>query len=158
MDIVLYPNEVLKRKSEPVLEFDSTLHQTLDEMAATMLKANGLGLSAIQVSIPLSLFIMKDNKGKIHEFINPVITDSEGTIVASEGCLSAPGVYLPIGRAEAVYVTYQDRNGEQRRLVAEGIEARIIQHEMDHLSGNFYFDKVNRALRKRAIAQLKKIR
>lgn len=156
MKIIHYPDPILLKPCEPINKFDDSLHKTLDEMKILMIQSNGIGLAANQVGISKSFFIIKDNKGDIVEFINPKIIDSEGTVNVNEGCLSAPGIYLPVSRPEAILIEYQDRTGEQKRSVAEGIEARVILHEYDHLLGIFYFSKVNRAVRKQALSKLRK--
>lgn len=117
---------------------------------------NGLGLAANQIGSNLSVFIIKDNKKNIIEFINPKIIKSYGEIILNEGCLSAPGIVLQVKRSEFVEVEYQDLLGESKSIIAEGMEARCLLHEYDHLQGKFYFELVNRATRKAAISKLKK--
>jgi peptide deformylase len=156
MDILIYPNEILSKPCEIVTEFNQELSELIKNMSEAMLKANGIGLSANQVGILKSLFIMKDTKGVIHEFINPKLLELNGNVKANEGCLSAPGIFLPIIRPETVVLEFQNKNGEHKKIYAEGIEARCIQHEMEHLIGDFYFNRVNRQMRKAAISTLRK--
>lgn len=156
LSLVLYPNEILSKPTKEVTVFDSSLHKILDEMKVVMESKKGLGLSANQVGLDMSMFIMKDEKGTIHELINPKIIDEEGRVGISEGCLSAPSVYLMVYRPEAVLVIYQDRDGVEKKVYAVGMDARVIQHEYDHLMGKFYFEHVNRATRKQAIKALRK--
>lgn len=117
---------------------------------------SGLGLAAPQIGNLSSVFIVKDSKHTIHAFVNPKILETDGAILLQEGCLSAPGIFLPISRPEGVFIEYQDLNGTTQKLAAEGVDARAILHEMDHLQGKFYFDLVNRQARKAAISKLKK--
>lgn len=100
--------------------------------------------------------IIRDAKGTIHEFINPQIVSTDGSVIMNEGCLSAPGIFLTITRPESLQIKFQDRTGESKQVVAEGIEARTILHEMEHLRGDFYFNRVNRVQRKAAEKMLKK--
>jgi peptide deformylase len=125
-------------------------------MARLMRLHGGVGLAAPQIGVLSSVFIIKDNKHNVIEFINPKIISTDGTILLNEGCLSAPKIFLPIPRAESVHLEYQNLQGETKQVVAEGIEARAILHEYDHLQGKFYFDLVNRATRKAAISKLEK--
>ncbi len=122
-----------------------------------MLKYSGLGLAANQIGLIQAFFIMQDKKKEIYEFINPIILSSNGTSYEKEGCLSFPTIFLPIQRAESIHVKYQDRNGEFHELVAEGIDARCIAHEMEHLEGKTFLEKVNGDMRRTAKAQLKKL-
>lgn len=156
MKILKYPNITLTSLSTPVLVFDESLCALIEEMKTVMLQANGLGLAAPQVGINKQLFIMKDSKDNIIEIINPELISSEGDNLSKEGCLSAPNIYLNVHRAEYVTIKYKNMAGEEKKAVAEGLEARIIQHEMEHLMGDFYFNRVNRATRKIALAQLRK--
>jgi peptide deformylase len=156
MNIIKYPNDILETPCEPVTEFNDELRDIITKMKDVMQKAGGIGLSANQVGISKSFFIIKDSKGSIVEFINPKIIDVEGMVNFREGCLSAPNVYLNVFRPEAVLIEYQDVTGEKRKTYAEGLEARTILHEYDHLQGVFYFSKVNRATRKAALSQLKR--
>jgi peptide deformylase len=157
MKLLYYPNVSLTTKCEPIVEFNEELHALLDQMKQVMLEHKGVGLSANQVGVHKQVMLMQDNKNNVHELINPVIVDTQGMVSMSEGCLSAPNVYIPVARPEAVLIQYQDRTGEVKKVMAEGLEARVILHEMDHLQGEFYFNRVNRQTRKAAIAKLKKV-
>jgi peptide deformylase len=156
MKLISYPNVLLDTKCESVTEFNEELGKTLDEMKNIMLQHNGIGLSANQVGITKSMFVMQNNKKEIFEIINPKILEVAGLIDMSEGCLSAKDIFLNIIRPESVMFQYQDRNGEIKKAMAEGIEARCIQHEIEHLNGIFYFSKVNRQARKILKSKLKK--
>ena len=157
MRLLYYPNPSLETKCEPVLEFNEELGKILDEMKEIMLTNKGIGLAANQVGINKKMLILKTERGEIYELINPVIIEVEGETSMPEGCLSAPTIYLDIKRPASVMFQYQDRTGEVKKAMAQGIEARTIFHEIDHLNGIFYFSKVNRQERKVAQAKLKKI-
>lgn len=161
MKVVRFPNKVLKESCKEYIfpdisipESGKPLHETLDEMAKIMRSENGIGLAANQVGLPYRIFIMQDNKGKIWEFINPRILESEGVVWMNEGCLSAPGVLLQIPRAGQVCVEAQDRNGEIFKVIALDLEAVCVQHEMDHLNGIFFTEKVDRQQRRAAFRKL----
>lgn len=157
-EIVKYPSLILFQKLKEVIEFNTELDSLLDEMKEIMLAANGIGLAANQVSENKALFIMKvnsvfkDGKNEVLEFINPEIIDkSKNFISIKEGCLSAPGIYLTIQRSQEIYVQYQDRNGNIKQGILTGIEAICFQHELDHLNGVFFIDKVSRNERRGAL-------
>lgn len=157
MELIYYPNQLLESKCEPVTVFDTNLHALLDGMKATMLLHNGVGLSANQVGVLQQVMIVQATKGETYEMINPVLLEVDGQTVMSEGCLSSPTIFLPVMRSSAVVIQYQDRTGEVKKAMAQGTEARCVLHELDHLSGVFYFSKVNRQMRKEAISKLKKV-
>lgn len=156
LTIVKYPNPVLKQTCEPVTEFSSELHAQLDEMLPLMKANNGMGLAANQVGITKRFFIMLDKKGQLHEFINPVLVEGEPVAGAqiNEGCLSAPGVFVQVPRLSVVTVRAQNRHGEEFTVVAEGVEAVCVQHELDHLNGEFFLEKTSRNQRRLALRQL----
>jgi peptide deformylase len=156
MKLIYYPNPVLIAPTETVTIFDHELKQITTSMTEVMLKYNGIGLAAPQIGLSKKIFVMKDHKGNIHEFINPKIVNTDFNIVMREGCLSAPGIYLEISRASAVVLQYQNIDGEDKKIIAEGLEARCIQHELEHLNQDFYFNRVNRSIRKIAISKMKK--
>jgi len=154
MKLVLYPDEVLKKVCEPVTEFNSELHKTLDEMVEIMTSNNGIGLAANQVGISKRFFILKDKHGKVWDFINPKILERSGGIQLNEGCLSAPEVFVQVPRHATVLVEAQDRNGEIFRVIAQDLEAVCVQHENDHLDGVFFIEKTNRNQRRSALRKL----
>jgi len=156
MKLVYYPDPALTSKCEPITEFNEELHKTLDEMRTVMVQSNGIGLAANQVAILKTMFIMQDRKGKIWDFINPVIVSEDGVQYEQEGCLSFPGVYLQIARAASIVVKAQDRNGQEFQVVAEGIESVCILHEWEHIHSIIFIDKVSRQQRRAAEAILKR--
>jgi len=163
LNIVTYPDRRLKAKSEPVTLFDEHLHIFLDNMYETMMSSNGIGLAAIQVAKPIRALILNlpDDEGEqfkenLIEIINPEIKSSEGSIFYQEGCLSIPGFYEDIERFEKVLLSYQDRDGNQKSMEAEGLLSVAIQHEMDHLEGKLFIEKLSYSRRKKFEKEYKK--
>ena len=132
---------VLKQKAEPIERLTKRHRQMLDDMAETMYAANGVGLAAPQIGKSLRLVVIDvEDEHRLLELVNPVITMREGSVVDSEGCLSIPKVYGDVERAERVTVKYTDRRSRRRTLTADGLLARCIQHECDHLDGRLFID------------------
>lgn len=136
----------LKKVCREVDKFDSRLHTLLDDMAETLTEANGVGLAAPQVGILRRAVIIDrgEENGGIIELINPVITETEGSVVDIEGCLSVPGKAGEVERPEKATVRAFDRNGNPIEYTGEGLMARCICHECDHLDGILYVEKVIR--------------
>ena len=134
----------LKKVCREVDKFDSRLHTLLDDMAETLTEANGVGLAAPQVGILRRAVIIDrgEENGGIIELINPVITETEGSVVDIEGCLSVPGKAGEVERPEKATVRAFDRNGNPIEYTGEGLMARCICHECDHLDGMLYVEKV----------------
>lgn len=130
---------VLRKKCRKVTEFNSRLHQLLDDLAATMRDAQGVGLAAPQVGV-LRQVIVVDNEGKIIELVNPAIIESSGSQTGSEGCLSFPNEYGIVTRPNRVTVRAQDRNGKVFTVSGTELLARAFCHEIDHLNGILYKD------------------
>ena len=146
LDVVTYPNKILKQIAKPVTEFNEELHTLLDNMFDTMYHKQGIGLAAPQVGISLRLYILdngvdKDEPEKM-EIINPEFILKEGEIIESEGCLSLPGEYAYVQRYEHVVVKYNDRFGNSHTVDATDRLARILQHEYDHLEGIVFIDRL----------------
>ncbi len=163
--IITYPDKRLFMRSSEVEKFDEELHRLLDDMYETMIAKNGIGLAAIQVAVPLRALIINlpDEEGKQHkedllELINPVIVESKGTQVYTEGCLSVPEYYDDVERAEWVKVEYQDRHGNKKTIETDGLLAVAIQHEMDHLDGYLFIEKLPYLKRKKFEKEWKKKR
>ncbi|MBN2803318.1 MAG: peptide deformylase [Deltaproteobacteria bacterium] len=160
-NIVIYPDEVLKKNCEPVTDFNDQLKVLAEDMAETMYAAPGVGLAANQVGISKRIFIIdiaEDNQSDLNVFINPEIIDIEGDLVWEEGCLSFPGMYIDVERAAKVTVKAQNTDGEFFELTAEGLFAVAIQHELDHLNGKSLADKVGYLKKKMMIKELTKIK
>ena len=138
---VLGEDEVLRKRSRRVDKFDKRLRTLLDDMAQTMYDADGVGLAAPQVGILKRAVVIDVGDGLI-ELVNPEILRTEGAVVGAEGCLSIPGRRCTVERPEKVTVIAQNRNGESIRLEAEGLLAVAICHEVDHLDGILYIDKM----------------
>jgi peptide deformylase len=134
-------DETLRRKARPVENFDKRLHTLLDDMADTMYAAEGVGLAAPQVGILRRAVVIDVGEGII-ELINPEITSAEGEQICAEGCLSIPGRRGTVKRPAKVTVHAQDRKGKPFDLTGEGFLAIAISHELDHLDGILYVDKM----------------
>ena len=149
LNIVEYPDKKLREKSKEVKSFDSKLHELLDSMYPIMMNTNGIGLAAIQVAFPLRALILNipDEDGEqpdenLIEMINPILSNYSGEIVYQEGCLSVPKFYEDVKRYSNITLNYQDRDANTITLEAEGLFAIAIQHEMDHLDGVLFIDKL----------------
>ncbi|CAI8800462.1 MULTISPECIES: peptide deformylase [Bacillus] len=145
LEIVKHPDEVLETPCERVINFDKKLVNLLKDMHETMLVADGVGLAAPQVGVSLQVAVVDigDDTGKI-ELINPVILEKRGEQVGPEGCLSFPGLYGEVERAEYIKIRAQNRRGKIFLLEADDFLARAIQHEIDHLHGVLFTSKVTR--------------
>ena len=140
-NIVTLGDDVLRKVCRTQLTFDSKLHTVLDDMRETMYKAEGVGLAAPQIGI-LRRFCVIDVGDGIIELINPVITETVGKQTGNEGCLSLPGRSAAVTRPMKVTVRAQNRFGENFTITGEGLLARALCHEIDHLDGILYIDKV----------------
>jgi len=164
LNIVTYPDRKLKEKSVEVEKFDQELAKLLDAMYPIMMNTNGIGLAAIQVGYAIRALILnipdEDDVQSIDnliEMINPVITKKSGETVYQEGCLSVPTFYEDITRFEFVSVNYQDRDGNTKTVEADGLLAIAIQHEIDHLEGILFIDKLTYSRRKKFEKEYKKM-
>ena len=140
-NIVKIGDDVLRKVCRSQLDFDERLHQTLDDMKETMYKAEGVGLAAPQIGILRRYCIVDVGDGLI-ELVNPVIEKQSGKQTGQEGCLSIPDRFSDVTRPMKVSVRAQDRNGNTFTIEAEGLKARALCHEIDHLDGILYIDKV----------------
>ncbi len=135
---------VLREQAQPVAEIDGTLQALIEDMAETMYEAKGLGLAANQIGETKRLFILdlgqRENKPELLVFINPEIVEAEGDLYEEEGCLSIPGYSAKVHRKAKVLVRALDREGKEFERELEGLGARAIQHELDHLNGILYVD------------------
>lgn len=144
LDIVKAGHPVLKKVAEPVDFVNKKLRQLLDDMADTMRVADGCGLAAPQVNVSQRIIVVDDGTG-LQEFINPEIVKADGEQIGVEGCLSVPGYFGDVKRYQEIEVHYIDRHNKKKKLKAEGFLARIIQHEIDHLNGILFIEKVETA-------------
>ena len=142
LDILNYPDPRLHTVAKPVKEVDSTLRRLITDMAETMYAAPGIGLAATQVNQHIQLLIIdtSETKDQLQVFINPKILERDGEQVYEEGCLSVPGVYDSVTRAEKVVVEAMNEKGETFQLEAHGLLSVCIQHEMDHLLGKVFVE------------------
>lgn len=142
-NIVTLGDDVLRKVCRTQMQFDQRLHTVLDDMKDTMYKAEGVGLAAPQIGI-LRRYCIIDVGDGLLELINPVITATEGEQTDTEGCLSLPGKFDEVTRPMKVTVRAQDRNGNNFIVTGEGLKARALCHEIDHLDGVLYIDKANK--------------
>jgi len=163
-DIVIYPDKRLKLISKEVTSFDSKLHSLLDDMYDTMISKKGVGLAAIQIGVPLRALIINipdDNsdeqpKENTLEIINPIFIEKSGKEKHQEGCLSIPGIYEDIERAKYVKIEYQDRFGKSHTIEDDNFLAVAIQHEVEHLDGKVFIEKLSFMKRKKFEKEWKK--
>jgi peptide deformylase len=158
LPILRFPDERLRRCAEPVTVFDDTLRQLAADMAETMYEAPGIGLAATQVNIHRRLVVIDISEAKdaLLVLVNPVILTVDGLQEGEEGCLSVPGVYDTVERAERVTARFQDLNGVTQTLHAEELLAVCIQHEIDHLNGKVFVDYLSRLKQTRIRHRLEK--
>lgn len=146
-----YGSPMLRQKAEPVTLFDSELRAFVERMAETLYAENGLGLAAPQVGVPRRIAVVDLSFGEevdsILSMVNPEILESEGECTMEEGCLSIPGVFEEVVRPERIRVRYLDLNGEAVETDADGFLARVMQHEIDHLEGVLFVDRIGAAKR-----------
>ncbi|HHW07951.1 MAG TPA: peptide deformylase [Clostridia bacterium] len=131
----------LREKSQAVTKFNASLAKLLNNMADTMYDADGVGLAAPQIGVLKRVVVIDVGDGLL-ELVNPEIIEQEGEEIAVEGCLSIPGKQGNVKRASRVKVKYQDRHGNEQLVEGEGLLARALQHEIDHLDGILYIDKL----------------
>ncbi|WP_394272800.1 peptide deformylase [Butyricicoccus sp.] len=142
--ILTDPDPVLYKKCHPVTKFDKRLASLLEDMAQTMLAANGVGLAGPQIGMVRRICVVLDtnNNDKIIEMVNPEVIATEGSQTGSEGCLSFPDKFGVVTRPNVVTVRAQDRNGEWFTITGQGLTARAFLHEIDHLDGHVFTEKV----------------
>lgn len=145
LDIRKFDDPILRKKTKEVKTFDKDLELLIQDMIATMEENNGVGLAAPQIGIGQKIIVFKDLKSlNSFELINPKIIKRGGKKeLGEEGCLSFPGIFLKIKRSKKIEVIGKNRKGENVKIKAEDITARILQHEIDHLEGVVFFDRLN---------------
>lgn len=160
LNILHFPDSRLRQKAEPVAVVDDSVRRLVDDMFETMYEAPGIGLAAVQVNVLKRVITIdiSEDRSEPHCFINPEIVQSSGVEEMEEGCLSVPGIYDMVSRAEAVTVRYLDRNGKDTQLEAQGLLAVCIQHEIDHLDGKLFVDYLSELKRKRIRKKMEKLR
>lgn len=157
MNIVFYPDPVLRQKAKPLTEINKEVCKKAEEMMELMHQAQGVGLAAPQVGWPVRLFIIDVDGTSRGEkvFINPVILEEQGELNKEEGCLSFPGITSKIIRAQRIKAQAYTLKGQKIEIEAEGLAARAWQHELDHLNGDLFIDKMSPSNRLAISHQLK---
>lgn len=161
LEIRLYPDPILRRRAAEVTELDDELRRLAADMVETMHAAPGVGLAAPQVGVGKRLAVVDTSVGKdpaaLHVLINPRIVEERGSELDFEGCLSIPGLTEKVDRPTFVKVVAQDLEGRELELAAEGFEARAVCHEIDHLDGVLFVDRIRGLRRDRVRRQLKRM-
>lgn len=158
LTILEFPDPRLRTQAVPVTQVNAALNTLIDDMIETMYAANGIGLAATQVNVHQRLVVIdvSDERNAPQVFINPEIIAREGVEVTEEGCLSVPGAYEEVERAERISVKALDRTGKEFTLEADGLLAVCIQHELDHLQGKLFVDYLSDLKRTRIRKKLEK--
>jgi peptide deformylase len=158
LEILQYPDPRLAHPAQRVEKIDDATRRLIDDMIETMYAAPGVGLAATQVDVHKQIVVIdvSEDRSDLRVFINPEVTRREGVAVNQEGCLSVPGIYDNVERAESVTVTALDRNGARFTLNASGMLAACIQHEVDHLQGRIFVERLSDLKQNRIRAKLKK--
>jgi len=160
LKILEFPDPRLRTRATPVAVVDDELRRLIGDMFETMYDAPGIGLAATQVDVHKRLLVtdVSTDKSEPYVLINPEILEKNGVTVTDEGCLSVPGYYEPVERAEHIRVRFLDRDGVEQEMEAEGLLAVCIQHEIDHLDGKLFVDYLSEAKRLRIRKKLEKER
>lgn len=159
LEIVQYPHPTLRYKSKPIIRVDRELKALAREMFELMYAANGIGLAANQVDLPIQLFIINlsadPDDGEELVFLNPVLSAPKGSHEAEEGCLSIVGVNALVSRPESVHVSAYDLSGNEISMTVDGMLAKAIQHETDHLEGVLFIDRISESSKKQVDIELR---
>jgi peptide deformylase len=144
LPIRMYPDPVLREPASAVTEVDDSVHKLVRDMSETMRAAPGVGLAAPQIGVQRRVLVydVAEEEEDLHVLINPEIVERFGEVIADEGCLSIPGLAFPLARAQKVTVRALGADGAQVEYEAEDLEARVIQHEVDHLDGVLFIDRL----------------
>ncbi len=158
LDILHFPDARLRNVAQPVTEVDDSVRKLIDDMFETMYDAPGIGLAAIQVNDPRRVIVVdtSEERNAPLALVNPQIVEKQGEEEMDEGCLSVPGVYETVQRAEKVRVRALDRDGKQFEMDVDGLLAVCIQHEIDHLDGKLFVDYLSNLKRQRIRKKLEK--
>ena len=152
LQLITYPHPTLRHRSKPIVRVDARLKEIVDEMFEIMYEFRGVGLAANQVNLPIRLFIANPSgdkeEGPELVFINPVINRAKGTAEAEEGCLSLPGINAHVRRNKSLVVNAYDLNGNEINAEVDGFMGRIVQHEIDHLDGVLFIDRLTDEIRR----------
>ena len=160
--LIILPDPLLRQVSTPVERVDGELLRLADDMLATMYDAPGIGLAAIQIGVPRRLLVIdlakEDEEPAPHLFVNPeIVATGDDINIHEEGCLSIPDYYAEVERPAAVTVRYVDRDGKQQEMVAEGLMATCLQHEIDHLNGVLFIDHISKLKRDMVVRKFRKL-
>jgi peptide deformylase len=156
LTVRLYGDPVLRQVATPVREITAEIKRIIADMTETMWHQVGIGLAAPQVGLPHRILVMDDGNGGAQALSNPVIESRSGTIREEEGCLSLPGVFGVVERTKTITVRAMDEDGEPVSLEATGLKARIVQHELDHLDGVLFIDRLPPVTRDRIKKKIQK--
>jgi peptide deformylase len=158
LDILHFPDTRLRNVAKPVAQVDDSVRKLIDDMFETMYQAPGIGLAAIQVNQPRRVIVVdiSEERNQPLALVNPEILDRQGEEEMDEGCLSVPGVYEKVQRAERVRVRALDRDGKSFEMEVDGLLAVCIQHEIDHLDGKLFVDYLSNLKRQRIRKKLEK--
>ncbi len=158
LNILRYPDARLHKQAAPVTAFDEALRKLVQDMAETMYAAPGIGLAATQVDVHRQVIVLdvSERRDSLLVLVNPEIVEASGVSDIEEGCLSVPGIYETLGRAERVKVRACDAHGKSFTLEAQGLLAVCIQHEMDHLKGKVFVEHLSPLKQQRIRARLAK--
>lgn len=154
LQIRLYPDPVLREPASPVDVVDDTIRKLVADMEETMRAAPGIGLAAPQVGVQRRVLVYDVGEG-LQTLVNPEILDRSGEVTDDEGCLSIPGLAYPVSRAQRVRVGGLDAGGAEVEREVEDLEARVVQHEVDHLDGILFLDRTDRESRREALRILR---
>ena len=158
LPILRFPDPRLKKVAQPVAQIDASIRKLVADMAETMYEAPGIGLAATQVDVHKRVVVIdvSEENNNLLAFINPTLEKCSGEQVGEEGCLSVPGIYDKVERAERVTIKYLDLDGKQRTMEADGLLAVCIQHEIDHLNGIVFVDHLSQLKQGRIKSKLAK--
>jgi peptide deformylase len=160
LEILEFPDDRLRTVAKPVERFDDRLRELVADMIETMYRAQGIGLAASQVNVHQRLLVLdvSENQDTPRVYINPEIVASEGSETCEEGCLSVPGIYAEVNRADKVRVAAFDQHGQRFEETLEGLHAVCLQHEIDHLNGKLFVDYLSPLKRRMVTRKLEKQR
>jgi peptide deformylase len=160
--IVKYGDATVHRPAAPVAEITPEVRQLIDDMIATMYAAPGVGLAAPQIGVPLRIFVVDISVGRraedLHVVINPTVDAREGTQLEEEGCLSVPGFTATVVRPSSITVSGLDRDGQRQVIEGRDLLARALQHEIDHLDGVLFVDRLRGIKRQQIVRRIHKLR
>lgn len=156
LEIIEYGEPILREKALPVEEVTPEILNLIKDMAETMYTASGVGLAASQVGVPKRIILVDGEEDGLIVLINPMIIKSEGEVVEEEGCLSVPDIYSQVKRSFKVTIKALNENGDPIEITKEDLIARALQHEIDHLDGILFIDRIGRMERQILLNKLKK--